>query len=229
MRRKRAIWIGARFTRKGSARTAKALWRLAVRAIGRRRRAGAFVARTAFRRGGEAAGLAALALLAAWAAVEVAGSLEAFFAVACPALCLAAWRSWRLAGRYSAGAASERAVATGLRPLERSGWTVLDDLDKPGGGNVDHLAAGPGGAFTIETKTVRYTEADLRQAFGHARWAERRLRSPVTPVLCLARRHDAPYEDRGVVVCGATELASFLERQPGPPVNTGRVARRLGG
>lgn len=221
--------MGARVTRTGSARAAKALLRLAARAIGRRRRAGTSAARTAFRHRGEAARLAALALLAAWGAVEAAGSLKALLAVFCLVLCLAAWRSWRLAERHSAGAASERAVAKTLHSLERSGWVVFHDLDKPREGNIDHLATGPGGAFTIETKTVRYTEADLRQALGHARWAERRLRFPVTPVLCLARRHAFPYETRGVVVCGATEVASFLDRQPGPPVNTGRVARRLGG
>ncbi len=220
--------MGSRVGWRASAQTAGLLWRFARSALGHRRRAGGFVARTALRHRAEAAGLAVLALLTAWGAVEAAGPLETVLLVTCLVLCLASARSWQIAGRHSVGAAGERAVARAVRPLERAGWLVVHDLEKPGGGNVDHLAAGPGGAFTIETKTVRYTEADLDQAFGHARWAERRLRLPVVPVLCLARRRDRPYEDRGVVVCGARHLASFLARQPGPPADTGRVARRLG-
>ncbi len=234
MRGRSAAWTGSRIGWKASARAARLiwylaglLWRLARWASDDRGRAGGFVARTALRRRLEAAVLAALALLAAWGAVEATGALELLLAIACLALCLGAWGSWQVAGRYSVGAASERFVAKRLRLLERSGWFVLHDLERPRAGNVDHLAAGPGGAFTIETKTVRYTEADLRQAFGHARWAEARLRMPVTPVMCLVRRPDPPYEDRGVVVCGATELASFLARQPGPPADMGHIARRL--
>lgn len=236
MRGRSAIWTGSRVGWKGSVgaarlvwRLARLLWRLARWAGDDRGRAGGFVARTALRHRVEAAVLAALALLAAWGAVEATGPLELLLPIACLALCLGAWGSWQVAGRYSVGAAGERTVAKRLRVLECLGWLVLHDLERPRGGNVDHLAAGPGGAFTIETKTVRYTEAALDQALGHARWAEARLRLSVTPVLCLARRRDLPYEDRGVVVCGATELASFLARQPGPPADTEHIARRLRG
>jgi SAM-dependent methyltransferase len=228
MRARYAIWRDTRVLGKGSARTIEALRRLARRAFGRRRPAGWYVARTAFRHRSEATGLAALALLAAWGTVEAVGSLETLLLLACLGLSLAALRSHQLASRYRAGAVSESAVAKRLRSLEPAGWIVLDDLDKPGRGNVDHFAAGPGGAFTIETKTVRYTGGDILQAFDHARWAERRLGFPVTPILCLARRHDPPYKEQGVVVCGATELASFLDRQPGPPADTKPVLRRLG-
>ena len=228
MRGRTVVRIGARVTRRGSSRAAKVLWRLARQAAGRRRRAGASAARIAIHQRGKAGGLAASGLLAAWATTEAVGSIELLLALACIGLWLAAGRSWRLAGRYRVGAASERAVATQLDPLERLGWVVLHDLDKSGRGNVDHVAAGPGGAFTVETKTVRYTRANLRQASDHARWTERRPHIPVTPVLCLARRDDSPYDDRGVVVCGATELASFLDRQPGPGVHVARVPRRIG-
>ena len=236
MRGRSAVWTGSRIGWKASARAAsliwhlvRLLWRLARWAGDDRGRAGGFVTRTALRHRTETLLLAALALLAAWGDIAATGALELLLAIACLALCLGAWGSWQVAGRYSVGAASERAVAKRLRLLERSGWFVLHDLERPRAGNVDHLAAGPGGAFTIETKTIRYSEADLRQAFDHARWAEARLRLPVTPVLCLARRRDPPYEDHGVVVCGATELASFLARQPGPPADTGHIARRLTG
>ncbi len=202
-------------------------WRLGRRAARARRSAGGFVGRTALRYRARAAGLAALALLAGIAAAEAGGTVRTVAVVVCLGLSLAAWRSWRLAGRFRAGAASERAVADRLRPLELEGWLVLHDLEKPRRGNVDHVAAGPGGAFTIETKTARYTAADLEQAFGHARWAERRLRLPVTPVLCLARRREPPSVSRGVVVVGARELPDFLAREPRGPVDPARVARRL--
>ena len=135
--------LGSSVGWKASVQAASLLWRLARRALGRRVRAGGFVARTALRHRVEAAGLAALALLAAWGAVEAVGPLEKVLLVACLALSLASARSWQVAGRYSVGAASERAVARALRPLERSGWLVVHDLERPRGGNVDHLAAGP--------------------------------------------------------------------------------------
>jgi len=234
MRGRSVVWAGSRVGLRGSWSAARLAWRLAQllgrlarSAVGHRRRAGGFVARTAVRRRAEAVVLSALALLAALGAVESIGSLEILLAVAGLALCLATWRTWQVAGRHSAGAASERAVARALRPLERSGWLVLHDLEKSSGGNVDHFAAGRGGAFTIETKTVGYGRSHLGQALDHALWAERRLGLPVVPVLCLARGREPPYEDRGVVVCGASELADFLARRKGPSDDTRRILRRL--
>lgn len=236
MRARSIVWAGSRVGLRGSWRAARLAWRLtqllgrlARSAVGHRRRAGRFVAGAAVRRRAEALTLAPLALLAAWGAVESVGSLETLLAVAGLVICLAAWRSWRIAGRYRAGAAGERAVARALRPLERSGWLVLHDLEKSSGGNVDHLAAGRGGAFTIETKTVGYGRSHLGQALDHALWAERRLGLPVVPVLCLARGREPPYDDHGVVVCGSSELADYLARRKGPSVDTRRILRRLGG
>ena len=129
MRGRSAVWTGSRIGWKASARAAsliwhlvRLLWRLARWAGDDRGRAGGFVTRTALRHRTETLLLAALALLAAWGAIAATGALELLLAIACLALCLGAWGSWQVAGRYSVGAASERAVAKRLRLLERSGW-----------------------------------------------------------------------------------------------------------
>lgn len=52
----------------------------------------------------------------------------------------------------------ERVVAEHLEPLRAAGWRVFHDLPCESGPerfNVDHVAAGPGGLFAIETKTRR--------------------------------------------------------------------------
>jgi hypothetical protein len=54
--------------------------------------------------------------------------------------------------RWGAGAEGERRTARTLRPLLRSGWHVVHDLDWPGAGNVDHLVVGPGGVFVLDSK-----------------------------------------------------------------------------
>src|SRR5881397_1164715 len=89
------------------------------------------------------------------------------------------------ARRWQWGAGGERRVGRALRPLERRGWLVMHDLMKPRGGNVDHLVAGPGGVFTIETKLKRFGTRELGQARAHASWAAKRLGVPVVPVLCV--------------------------------------------
>ncbi|MGE5636736.1 MAG: nuclease-related domain-containing protein [Nocardioidaceae bacterium] len=156
-----------------------------------------------------------LAAAAGYAALQAGGDAGRALGAAAVLIALAGAHSWREAGRWGVGVASERAVAGQLRRLERRGWLVLHDLEKRGRGNLDHVAAGPGGVFAIETKTARYRRAHLAQAHDHASWAARRLGLPVTAVLCLARGDGRARLDRGVVVCGAQELTGFLERQPG--------------
>ncbi|MGX5653173.1 nuclease-related domain-containing protein [Geodermatophilus nigrescens] len=54
--------------------------------------------------------------------------------------------------RWGRGAEGERRTGRALRPLLRSGWHVVQDLDWPGVGNVDHLVVGPGGVFVLDSK-----------------------------------------------------------------------------
>jgi hypothetical protein len=75
----------------------------------------------------------------------------------------AAAASWGLRFRptpdavaWRRGAAGERRTARLLRPLERHGWAILQDLAVPGShANIDHLVIGPGGVFVIDSKQYR--------------------------------------------------------------------------
>ncbi|MGI5482998.1 nuclease-related domain-containing protein [Streptomyces lavendofoliae] len=59
------------------------------------------------------------------------------------------WDSW-----YT-GLEGERKVGRELERLTPHGWRVLHGIEKGNGGDIDHLLIGPGGVFTINTKTHR--------------------------------------------------------------------------
>ncbi|MFF2039019.1 nuclease-related domain-containing protein [Kitasatospora sp. NPDC058170] len=61
------------------------------------------------------------------------------------------------------GLEGERIVGAGLEPLRRAGWRILHGVPLPSGADIDHVAIGPPGVFTINTKhhpdaTVRVGE-----------------------------------------------------------------------
>ncbi|HUB36190.1 MAG TPA: nuclease-related domain-containing protein, partial [Solirubrobacteraceae bacterium] len=57
-------------------------------------------------------------------------------------------RNWGL------GAEGERRTERALRPLVRSGWSIVHDVEARYG-NYDHIAVGPAGVFLLETKNLR--------------------------------------------------------------------------
>ncbi|MCC0095943.1 NERD domain-containing protein [Streptomyces flavotricini] len=57
------------------------------------------------------------------------------------------WDSW-----YT-GLAGERRVGRELKRLSPLGWRTLHGVEKSNGGDIDHLVIGPGGVFSINTKT----------------------------------------------------------------------------
>ncbi|MFJ9039859.1 nuclease-related domain-containing protein [Streptomyces sp. NPDC102406] len=57
------------------------------------------------------------------------------------------WDSW-----YT-GLEGERRVGRELERLTTLGWRVLHGIAKSNGGDIDHLLIGPGGVFSINTKT----------------------------------------------------------------------------
>ncbi|MFA4987870.1 MAG: nuclease-related domain-containing protein [Candidatus Brocadiia bacterium] len=70
------------------------------------------------------------------------------------------WTVWRFARLFSEarqirlGLEGEKAIGECLERLRADGYQVFHDI--PGDGfNVDHVIVGPGGVFTIETKTIR--------------------------------------------------------------------------
>jgi hypothetical protein len=143
---------------------------------------------------------------------------------------LALWGRWErvVARRYRRGGAGERRVGRRLEALARRGWLVVHDVPKPGGGNVDHLVAGPeAGLFTIETKLNRFGSGELAQARRHADWASRYFETSATAVLCVANGRGRPRRYAGVWCMGAGRLVSFLRRWEGEQVAVEQIAQRL--
>ena len=57
-------------------------------------------------------------------------------------------------GAWSQGAEGEEVVGEILEGLVADGWQVIHDVSF-GRGNIDHIVVGPGGLFTVETKSRR--------------------------------------------------------------------------
>jgi len=57
-------------------------------------------------------------------------------------------------GAWSQGAEGEEVVGGILEGLVADGWQVIHDVSF-GRGNIDHVVVGPGGIFTVETKSRR--------------------------------------------------------------------------
>jgi hypothetical protein len=135
------------------------------------------------------------------------------------ALCIAvgillAWNAGtrrRAGGRFRVGAIGEERIGSRLWKLEEAGWLVEHDVQKGGGGNIDHVVYSPAVTFVIETKAGRCAPRDLAQALRHAEWAEwRYLGRKIVPVLCLQHSKQAPELIDGVWRVGSDELLGFL-------------------
>lgn len=65
--------------------------------------------------------------------------------------------AWRV------GIEGEECMASLLRALEGAGWKMIHSikLDWPPGGDIDHLAIGPGGVWVINTKLHKYAAVEV--------------------------------------------------------------------
>jgi hypothetical protein len=124
--------------------------------------------------------------------------------------------------RCDRGASAEEHVGGLLEELSGRDWHVLHDASL-GHGNVDHIVIGPGGVFTVETKShpgpVRVTRlhgATLRQAQAQRKAIESITGVGVEPLLVFSRAWvDRPLARRkGVRVVPARMLLTHLTRQP---------------
>lgn len=112
-----------------------------------------------------------------------------------------------------------------------------------GRGNIDHVVVGPGGVFTIETKSHagrrkvdQIDPAWLAQACAQAKVLERVAGTKVQPLLVFSRAYlDRPVSrHKGVVVLPARMLAGHLRRRravleaPAALAVHDRLARSLG-
>jgi Nuclease-related domain len=127
-----------------------------------------------------------------------------------------------LVDRHDRGAAGEEQVGGMLDGLERQGWHAIHDVSL-GRGNVDHIVIGPGGVFTVETKSHPgpvhvgcVHGAVLAQAQAQRRAIERVTGEHVEPLLVYSRAWvDRPLSRRkGVRVVPARMLLGYLDRQP---------------
>lgn len=125
-----------------------------------------------------------------------------------------------LVERRDRGATGEEHVGGLLERLDGRVWSVIHDASF-GHGNVDHIVCGPGGLFTVETKShpgpikVRTIHGRvLRQAQDERETIERLTGERVEPLLVFSRAWvDKPLaRRRGVRVLPARMLLSYLDR-----------------
>ena len=89
--------------------------------------------------------------------------------------------NWLIGGRAEVEVGKNSAV------LQDRGWLVLHGVVNDRGGDIDHVACGPGGAFAIETKSYRFRRSDIGQAAGNAAWLKETLGVKwATGVLCVS-------------------------------------------
>ncbi len=125
-----------------------------------------------------------------------------------------------LVERRDRGATGEEQVGSLLDELAGGEWRVIHDVSL-GRGNVDHILIGPGGVFTIETKShpgpVRVGRVHgqmLSQAQAQRKAIERVTGVRVEPLIVFSRAWvDRPLTRRkGVRVVPARMLRGYLAR-----------------
>ncbi len=127
-----------------------------------------------------------------------------------------------LVDRHDRGATGEEQVGELLEGLGEKGWRVVHDASL-GRGNVDHILIGPGGVFTVETKSHpgpvrvgRMHGSVLGQAQAQRKAIEAIVEEHVEPLVVFSRAWvDRPLSRRkGVRVVPARMLLGYVDRQP---------------
>jgi Nuclease-related domain len=139
---------------------------------------------------------------------------------------------------WAAGADGEEIIGAYVAPLETLGWRILHAITVGSkGADIDHLAIGPGGVFTLDTKThlgvpawaYQYTvyvngqekSRYLPKSRGEAALATRRLSeacgfsvdaSAVIVILCDGL--SIKQQPAGVHVVGGSAVADWLHNRP---------------
>jgi hypothetical protein len=130
-------------------------------------------------------------------------------------------RTDRTLERRVRGNRGEERVGAVLNEIGGQGWQVMHDC-ATGRGNIDHVVAGPGGLFTVETKSrrgrvdvTRIDERWLKQAYAQKKLVERTVgrRAECLLVFSDAYLSVPKSRQRGVVVLPARLLADYLTRQ----------------
>jgi hypothetical protein len=124
--------------------------------------------------------------------------------------------------RRHRGVLGEERVGAILDGQASQGWLTVHDAST-GRGNIDHIAVGPGGLLTIETKSHRgkvsaehVSEAWLKQAYAERKALERMVGVPADGLLVLSEAYvvgAAVSRQRGVLVMPARMLPGHLARR----------------
>jgi hypothetical protein len=164
-----------------------------------------------------------LVMAAAWAVFGLRGLPLVLVELVALGVMLAGNRLYSAqAERWLRGAEGERVVGAVLTQLEGDGWKALHDISL-GRGNVDHVLVGPGGIFTIETKSHRgrigINQIDpkwFKQAYAEKKLLERITGLRVQPLLVFSRAYlvgHVPAQRRGVTVLPARMLPHYFSRR----------------
>lgn len=166
-----------------------------------------------------------LVLFTAWLLLGGRGWLLVVIELAAIGVMLGAnrWLSPQV-DRWLQGARGERQVGAILDHLSEDGWHVLHDVSL-GRGNVDHVLVGPGGVFTIETKShrgrrrvERIDRRMLKQAYAQKKLLERITGYKAQPLLVFSEAWligSVPARRDGIVILPARMLDGYVRgRQP---------------
>lgn len=125
-------------------------------------------------------------------------------------------------GTWSRGAEGEEVVGAVLEGMAEKGWHVIHDVSF-GRGNIDHVVVGPGGIFTVETKSHpgkifldRLDPKMVSQAYAEKKKLEEITLMEVDSLLVFSRAYivgPVPARRRGVLILPARMLAGHLERR----------------
>lgn len=125
--------------------------------------------------------------------------------------------------RWFIGGEAERAVAAELEPLRDRGWLVVHDWPRERGGNIDHVACGPHGAFAIETKSGNVMRIHASQAAGAAAEVQRKFGGGWVQAVVVSETTEAPYQSGVAWVVPRRSLRAWLLAQHGRPVDVTRA------
>jgi hypothetical protein len=126
-----------------------------------------------------------------------------------------------LVDRHDRGATGEEMVGATLEQLSGEGWRIVHDASF-GRGNIDHIAIGVGGIFTVETKShpgpvriERLHGGVIGQAQAQRAALERAIGERVEPLIVFSRAWvDRPLARRkGVRILPARMLLSYLQKR----------------
>jgi Nuclease-related domain len=124
---------------------------------------------------------------------------------------------------WSQGAEGEEVVGKALEGLAADGWHVIHDVSF-GRGNIDHIVVGPGGIFTIETKSrggkVWPDHLDrkmLKQAYAEKKELEKITMMEIQALLVFSRAYvvgKGVAKRQGVTILSVRSLAWLFSKQP---------------